>query len=444
MTALRLALPLVSLALSCGPAPVGAFADKPEPAEEMRLTLTGTVRMPDGSPASGATVESTDDPDESPDRRPHRRRRPIPAPGRLRQRRPAARPLGGPEPSGHADHPGGRRPLGDRDSDGADPRAGGRPRGRRPRRRTPRRGRVRRRLGDSGSTSTASPARMARCDCGYRPASDSRNWSPGIRDSGRPRACAAWTLGLPRTGRRSRSSRRRRSGSASSTRRAARSRAWSSASASRAEGSGLGRRRQDRARPRADGRRRHGDRALGPARETEIRQPAIDRPRLEDRWDRPGTDRRSPIGSSRSTPGARCRSRDASSCPRATSAEGLLITGFGFGPKNRGDRPDVRARADGSFTLRIAPEHGYVLGIVDLEWAADPWSGLIVGKATAKPAADRDVRLSRDARDGPRDAGPATRSGRRGLGGRGEQGDVEWVDAGRARSETGWPGSGAG
>ena len=147
MTALRLALPLVSLALSCGPAPVGAFADKPEPAEEVRLTLTGTLRMPDGSPASGATVESTDDPDESPIVARTDRRRPIPDPGRLRQWRPAARPLGGPEPPGHADHPGGRRPFDDRDSDRVDPRAGGRPRGRRPRGRTTRRGRIRRRLG---------------------------------------------------------------------------------------------------------------------------------------------------------------------------------------------------------------------------------------------------------------------------------------------------------
>ncbi len=58
---------LASMVLTCGLAGVAAFADGPDPvppqAEEMRLTLTGTVRMPDGSPASGATVESTDDPD---------------------------------------------------------------------------------------------------------------------------------------------------------------------------------------------------------------------------------------------------------------------------------------------------------------------------------------------------------------------------------------------
>src|SRR5262249_48476237 len=63
-----------------------------------------------------------------------------------------------------------------------------------------------------------------------------------------------------------------------------------------------------------------------------------------------------------------------------------LITGFGFGPGNQGDIPYARARADGSFTLRVPSYHGYILGIVDLEWASKTWTGLILGKDTSKPA----------------------------------------------------------
>jgi hypothetical protein len=72
--------------------------------------------------------------------------------------------------------------------------------------------------------------------------------------------------------------------------------------------------------------------------------------------------------------------------PKGVSAEGILITGFGFGPGNQGDIPYARARADGSFNLRVPSYHGYVLGIADLEWASNTWSGLIVGKDPSKPA----------------------------------------------------------
>ena len=72
--------------------------------------------------------------------------------------------------------------------------------------------------------------------------------------------------------------------------------------------------------------------------------------------------------------------------PKGSSPEGILITGFGFGPGNNGDIRYARARADGSFTLRVPSYHGYLLGIVDLEWASDTWSGLILGKDTSKPA----------------------------------------------------------
>jgi hypothetical protein len=72
--------------------------------------------------------------------------------------------------------------------------------------------------------------------------------------------------------------------------------------------------------------------------------------------------------------------------PKGASPEGILITGFGFGPGIQGDIPYARARADGSFTLQVPSYHCYILGIVDLEWASDTWSGLILGKETSKPA----------------------------------------------------------
>ncbi len=40
----------------------------------------------------------------------------------------------------------------------------------------------------------------------------------------------------------------------------------------------------------------------------------------------------------------------------------------------------------GHFSLRVPSEHGYVLGIEDLKWASDPWTGMILGKDSAKPA----------------------------------------------------------
>ena len=72
--------------------------------------------------------------------------------------------------------------------------------------------------------------------------------------------------------------------------------------------------------------------------------------------------------------------------PEGANAEGLLITGFGFGPGTTGDTPYARARRDGTFTLRVPSDHAYVLGITDLKWASDPWSGMILGKETWKPA----------------------------------------------------------
>ncbi len=115
--------------------------------------------------------------------------------------------------------------------------------------------------------------------------------------------------------------------------------------------------------------------------------------------------------------------------PAGASPEGLLITGFGFGPKNRGDIPYARARADGSFRLRVPSEHGYVLGVVDLQWATDVWSGLILGKEAGKPAEIRmsvyratpvTVRVTRGERHTPVDNAWVEV---------GNRGDVKWVDA---------------
>ncbi len=114
--------------------------------------------------------------------------------------------------------------------------------------------------------------------------------------------------------------------------------------------------------------------------------------------------------------------------PKGANPEGILITGFGFGPGNQGDIPQVRARADGSFTLRVPTYHGYILGIVDLEWASNTWSGLILGKDTSKPA-DLTISVYR--------AAPLTVRVTRGAGRVpvadawvevGSRGEVKWVD----------------
>ncbi|SIO32579.1 hypothetical protein SAMN05444166_3800 [Singulisphaera sp. GP187] len=72
--------------------------------------------------------------------------------------------------------------------------------------------------------------------------------------------------------------------------------------------------------------------------------------------------------------------------PEGASAEGILITGFGFGPANQGVSPSARARRDGTFTLRVPSDHAFVLGVSDLKWASDPWSGVIVGRDGWEPS----------------------------------------------------------
>ncbi|HUE15419.1 MAG TPA: M56 family metallopeptidase, partial [Planctomycetaceae bacterium] len=64
--------------------------------------------------------------------------------------------------------------------------------------------------------------------------------------------------------------------------------------------------------------------------------------------------------------------------PPGQSAEGILVTGFAFSLGSRGDIPHARARRDGTFTFLAASDHGYILGIADREWAADPWTGVVL------------------------------------------------------------------
>jgi hypothetical protein len=73
--------------------------------------------------------------------------------------------------------------------------------------------------------------------------------------------------------------------------------------------------------------------------------------------------------------------------PFGQSPENLLITGYGFGLDHSGDIPAARARADGSFTLHVPAGYSYLLRVADREWASDPWAGLILSSESSKPAA---------------------------------------------------------
>ena len=64
---------------------------------------------------------------------------------------------------------------------------------------------------------------------------------------------------------------------------------------------------------------------------------------------------------------------------------GLLVTGFGFGPENNGDGAYARTRSDGTFRMPVASLHGYVLGVSDREWASELWPGIILGSDTDEP-----------------------------------------------------------
>jgi hypothetical protein len=61
--------------------------------------------------------------------------------------------------------------------------------------------------------------------------------------------------------------------------------------------------------------------------------------------------------------------------PEGIDPTGILISGMGFGTSNHLDLASVRAAADGTFTLMVPAGHSYLIGILDTEWACDPWTG---------------------------------------------------------------------
>jgi RNA polymerase sigma factor (sigma-70 family) len=68
-------------------------------------------------------------------------------------------------------------------------------------------------------------------------------------------------------------------------------------------------------------------------------------------------------------------------------AQGILVKGCRFNAWSRNaENTYTRARRDGTFRLRVPSDQGYVLGIDDLHWASDPWSGVVLGKDSVKSA----------------------------------------------------------
>lgn len=61
--------------------------------------------------------------------------------------------------------------------------------------------------------------------------------------------------------------------------------------------------------------------------------------------------------------------------PEGANPTGILIDSEGFGTGHRIDRASARARADGTFTLMVVPDHSYLIGVQDTEWACEPWTG---------------------------------------------------------------------
>ncbi len=89
--------------------------------------------------------------------------------------------------------------------------------------------------------------------------------------------------------------------------------------------------------------------------------------------------------------------------PPGVEAEGLLLTGFGFGPGSSGCIPYARTRADGSFTMSLPANHGLIIGVSDLQWSSPPWTGVFRRdespeiEITAEPATPVEIRLTRGA-----------------------------------------------
>jgi hypothetical protein len=92
--------------------------------------------------------------------------------------------------------------------------------------------------------------------------------------------------------------------------------------------------------------------------------------------------------------------------PDGVDPSGIWISGMGFGPGNQLDLARGRARADGAFTLHVPKGHGYVLGVLDTQWASDPWLGPLPDPAEdfqfkLYPATPISVRVTRGAERKP-------------------------------------------
>jgi hypothetical protein len=72
--------------------------------------------------------------------------------------------------------------------------------------------------------------------------------------------------------------------------------------------------------------------------------------------------------------------------PPGESAEGILVQGEGFGTGATGDIFYTRARRDGTFVFPAASNHGYAVGISDDAWACELWTGVILASDEAEPA----------------------------------------------------------
>jgi hypothetical protein len=63
------------------------------------------------------------------------------------------------------------------------------------------------------------------------------------------------------------------------------------------------------------------------------------------------------------------------SMPGDASPEGLLIAGLGSTTTSLVHETSARVRRDGKFTVYLADGYGYWLGVIDSQWASDPWIG---------------------------------------------------------------------
>ena len=103
--------------------------------------------------------------------------------------------------------------------------------------------------------------------------------------------------------------------------------------------------------------------------------------------------------------------------PDGADAQGILVTGFGFGPANNGDIPYARARRDGTFQSSRALRAWLCAGDRGSQVGQRPLDGHDSRQGFGQARGDYDEGLSRDALDGTGDARAAARAGRQCLGG---------------------------